>query len=99
MAAYVIVHRWEEERDQAWKEEYAPKLRVLLQKHGGRFVIRSGAHLERLEGDGRLPTSIIMLEFPSVERAKAWHQDPEYAPLIQLRQANVTLDLILVGGV
>lgn len=39
-----------------------------------------------------------ILEFPSMEKARAWHNDPEYAQLIRLRQAGSTLDLLLVEG-
>jgi uncharacterized protein (DUF1330 family) len=98
MAAYVIAHWWEE-RDQAWRQEYAPKLLKLLEKHGGKFLVRSRAIVKRLEGHGQVPQHFTILEFPSVAHAQAWHQDPEYVPLIQLRQANVTLDLLLVEGV
>jgi len=98
MAAYVIM-LWSEERDRTWREEYVPKAAVLVQKHGGRFVIRSGAAVEQLEGDGSLPMGITMLEFPSVDDAKAWHQDSDYAPLIQLRQADLTGDVFMVEGV
>ena len=54
--------------------------------------------MERLEGDGKLPSTIVVLEFPSMEQAKAWYNDPEYAPMIALRQGGSTLDFILVEG-
>jgi uncharacterized protein (DUF1330 family) len=33
-----------------------------------------------------------------MEKARAWYNDPEYAPLIKLRQARSKLDLLLVEG-
>jgi uncharacterized protein (DUF1330 family) len=33
-----------------------------------------------------------------MEQARAWHSDPEYAPLIQLRQTGCDIELILVEG-
>ena len=98
MAAYVSVHLWEE-RDRAWREEYAPKVSVLVQKYGGRYLVRTDKPVERLEGERALPIGMGVLEFPSVEQTKAWHQDPKYAPLIQLRQANATFDLVVVDGI
>ena len=38
---------------------------------------------------------IVVIEFPSMEHARAWHTDPEYAPLIKLRQADCDIELIL----
>jgi uncharacterized protein (DUF1330 family) len=54
--------------------------------------------MERLEGEGTLPSTIVVLEFPTMAQAKAWYNDPEYAPLITLRQGGSTLDFILVEG-
>ena len=97
MAAYVIV-RVLEVRDTAWRAEYAPKTTALVQKHGGKFIVRGGA-LESLEGNGKLPANIVVLEFPNMEKAKAWYNDPDYAPLIKLRQSGTTSELVLVEGV
>jgi uncharacterized protein (DUF1330 family) len=97
MAAYVIV-RVLEMRDTAWLEEYAPKTAALVQKHGGKFLVRGGAK-ESLEGAGKLPVNIVVLEFPSMEKAKAWHNDPAYAPLIKLRQSGCDAELVLVEGI
>ena len=55
--------------------------------------------MERLEGTGPLPGVLVVLEFPSMEHARAWYHDPEYAPLITLRQTGSDLDFILVEGV
>jgi uncharacterized protein (DUF1330 family) len=34
-----------------------------------------------------------------MDHAKAWYNDPEYAPLIKLRQKGSDLEFILVEGV
>jgi uncharacterized protein (DUF1330 family) len=39
---------------------------------------------------------MVMIEFPSMENARAWYNDPDYRSLIKLRQSGSTLDLILV---
>jgi uncharacterized protein (DUF1330 family) len=54
--------------------------------------------MERLEGEGKLPSVIVVLEFPTMAQARAWYNDPEYAPLIKLRQSGSDLDFILVEG-
>jgi uncharacterized protein (DUF1330 family) len=42
---------------------------------------------------------VVILEFPSVERARAWWSSAEYGPAKALRQACADADLILVDGV
>ncbi len=95
MPAYVIGRV--EVRDPSWLEEYGPKVQALVQKHGGRYLVRGG-EMEVVEGT--LPPSSVMvvLEFPSMEQARSWYHDPEYAPLIKLRQSGSDTDLILVEG-
>jgi uncharacterized protein (DUF1330 family) len=95
MAAYAIGRL--EMRNPAWVQEYGPKTAALVAKHGGKYLVR-GETMERLEGAGTLPSLIVVLEFPSMAQAKAWYNDPEYAPLIRLRQSGSDLDFILVEG-
>jgi len=45
-----------------------------------------------------VPKRVVILEFPSVERAKAWWDSPEYRPLRALRQRASRGDLLLVEG-
>jgi uncharacterized protein (DUF1330 family) len=96
MAAYVIGRMVV--RDTAWREAYMHKTRELLRKYGGRALAPFGSTVEALEGDEKLPTTIVIIEFPSVEQAKAWHNDPEYAPLIKLRQTGTEGDFVLVNA-
>ena len=84
-------------RDPSWTTEYGPKTAALVEKHGGKYLVRGGA-MERLEGEGDLPSAVVMLEFPTMEQAKAWYNDPDYAPMIQLRQSGSDLDFVLVDG-
>jgi len=96
MAAYAIGRL--EMRDPSWRQEYGPKTAALVEKHGGKYLVRGDA-MERLEGTGQLPSVVVVLEFPSLEHARAWYNDPEYAPLIKLRQTGSDLDFILVEGI
>jgi uncharacterized protein (DUF1330 family) len=84
-------------RQTAWLQEYGPKTAALVARHGGKYLVR-GSTMERLEGTGTLPSVVVVLEFPSMAQAKAWYHDPEYAPLIKLRQTGADLDFILVEG-
>ncbi|MFY2824051.1 DUF1330 domain-containing protein [Ruegeria sp. MALMAid1280] len=78
-----------------WIAEYRPKTAELLEKHGGKILVR-GAPVETLEGKAPEANAILVVEFPSVESALAWYNDPEYAPLRDLRQTGSTVDWVLV---
>ena len=94
MVAYVIASI--AVRDTAWRESYSPKTAELIRKYGGRVLAPFGSKIEALEGTAKLPTNVVILEFPSKEQAKSWYNDPEYAPLIKLRQSGADGDLIVV---
>jgi len=96
MAAYAIGRL--KVRDASWREPYRAKVPALVAKHGGRYLVRGGA-METLEGNAALPDGIVVLEFPSMEKARAFYNDPEYAPLIKLRQSGSDLDFVLIEGV
>jgi uncharacterized protein (DUF1330 family) len=86
-------------RNTAWREEYGPKTRALVQKHGGKVLASLGSSLETLEGDAKLPSGIVLLELPSLAHAKAWYPDPDYAPMITLRQTGADAHIIVVEGI
>ena len=65
--------------------------------YGGRFIVRGG-RTESLEGKWT-PERIVILEFPTVERAKAWWSSAEYAEAKGLRQATARTQMIVVEGV
>jgi uncharacterized protein (DUF1330 family) len=78
-------------------EDYKRMVPATLVPFGGRFVIRGG-NPEVLEGDWR-PSRLVLLEFPSVERARAWWNSPDYAEARALRQATSKGTLIILEGV
>jgi uncharacterized protein (DUF1330 family) len=95
MAAYVIVDVVVEDRETY--ETYKASVGPSLEKYGARFLARGG-HAENLEGDWR-PERIVVLEFDSVERAKAWWASEEYREPKALRQSASTTRMIVVEGV
>lgn len=78
-----------------WVAEYRKKNSEILKDHGGRILVR-GKPAEVLEGAAPEPDVIIVVEFPSMEQAKAWHSDPRYQPLIKLRQTGAEVDFFLM---
>jgi len=83
--------------DWSWLPDYRPTTAALIEKHGGRYLV-SGGVLEQLEGNAAVPDALVVLEFPSLARARAWYEDPEYGPMIELRQRHCELDFLLVEG-
>lgn len=82
--------------DSSFQEKYMDPTAKLVAKHGGRYIALGPP--EKIEGDRIPPSALVMLEFPSVEAAKAWHADPEYQPLIKLRQSGSASEALLVDG-
>jgi uncharacterized protein (DUF1330 family) len=44
------------------------------------------------------PRNIIIVEFRSMEQARAWYQSPEYASALEVRDVTLERNLILVDG-
>jgi uncharacterized protein (DUF1330 family) len=83
--------------DDAWISDYLPHVPALVSKHGGRYLARTGT-MERVEGDGPLPSILAVIEWPSKEAAQAFYSDPEYQPYLEERLAGATNDFVLVAG-
>ena len=66
--------------------EYARQVPATIAKYGGRYLVRGGK-MELREGEWPGSRTVI-LEFPSLERAREWYDSPEYRPLRPIRQAN-----------
>ena len=81
MAGYVIAEV--DVQDAGVFEEYRKLVPPTLAKYGGRFVVRGGA-VEPKEG-GWTPKRIVVLEFPSIDRAREWYHSAEYAPALAMR--------------
>jgi uncharacterized protein (DUF1330 family) len=94
MAAYVIAEI--EITDAALYEEYRRLVLPVVQKFGGGFLARGG-RIEAMEG-GWKPKRLVIVAFPSMERALEWYRSPEYAPLIELRERASRGKLVIVDG-
>jgi uncharacterized protein (DUF1330 family) len=83
--------------DAGWIPEYAASVHELVHKHGGRYLARSG-NVTTLEGRPLDTTLIALMEFPSEEAAKAFTNDPEYAPYVAARQQGSESRFQLIDG-
>ena len=94
MAAYVIAEI--EVTDPAAYEEYRKQVGAVNAKYGGKFLARGG-RIESMEG-GWQPKRMVIVEFPSMERALEWYRSPEYKPLIELRKKASKGKLVIIEG-
>ncbi|SIR23132.1 DUF1330 domain-containing protein [Pontibacter lucknowensis] len=94
MPAYIIVEV--EVKDPATYEDYKKLTPGSLKPFDGKFIVRGGA-TELLEGEQE-PQRIVILEFPTMEKAKAWWSSEEYAPAKALRQSASSTRMIAVEG-
>ena len=94
MPAYVIVDI--DVHDSVRYEEYKKLAAPTVALYGGKYIVRGGK-TETVEGDW-LPKRLVVLEFPNVERAKAWLNSPEYGPARKIRHATATSQMIIVEG-
>ena len=94
MAAYLIVQV--AVQDPATYERYKKLAPPSIAQYGGKYLVRGG-YTQTLEGSWS-PTRFVVLEFPSVERAREWWDSPEYAEAKALRQSCAETEMLLVDG-
>ncbi len=96
MTAYLIVLREGPVRDPAEMEEYQRKAR----EAGGDFKLKPLAIYGGIHAlEGAAPDGAIIIEFPSVEEAKAWYNNPGYQAAVPHRQKGADYRLIVVEGI
>ena len=95
MPAYVIADI--EVHDPDSYKEYAARVQATLDPFQGRFLVRGG-HTETLEGDWQ-PQRVVVIEFPSADHARGWHDSPDYVKAMEIRHRASTGSLILAEGV
>ena len=94
MAAYVIADV--DVTDPDLFAEYRKLVSPIVDAFGGKYLVRGGGS-EAVEGDWT-PHRTVVIEFPSVERAREWYDSPEYAPARDMRFRSANTSLIIVDG-
>lgn len=91
---YVIAHVTV--RDPERYKEYVALDTPLVERHGGRFVVRGG----RSEvPEGQAHERHVVIEFDDYEAARAFYDDPEYQAAAEIRRATSDAVFVLVEGV
>jgi uncharacterized protein (DUF1330 family) len=94
MTAYVIADN--EVLDAQRYQEYATQGGPIIKQFGGRVIAR-GSPAEVLEGDWS-PRRLVVIEFESAEKAKAWYFSDAYNALKPIKNAAAKVRTILVQG-
>jgi uncharacterized protein (DUF1330 family) len=95
MSAYVISEV--EMRDAAGFEAYRTIAAKTIAQYGGRYLVRGGG-ASVIEG-GPPPKTVIVVEFPTMQRLREWYASPEYAEALKVRRTALDRRLIFVQGV
>jgi uncharacterized protein (DUF1330 family) len=95
MSAYVISEV--DVKDAAGFETYRTIAAKAIAQYGGRYLVRGGA-ANVVEG-GPPPKTIIVVEFPSMEKLREWYASAEYAEALKVRRTALDRRLIFVEGV
>ena len=75
---------------------YRDQVPPTLEPFGGEYMVRGGEQ-DVLEGDWAAARTVV-LKFPSVERAKAWHASDIYEGPKALRQPAAKTNMLVIEG-
>jgi uncharacterized protein (DUF1330 family) len=96
MTAYVIAEA--EHLDTPEVRAYRELSKASIAQYGGRYLVR-GALPEALEGEWADGCRMVVIEFPSLERAKSWYTSEEYAAARATRSGISGRRILFVDGV
>lgn len=63
--------------DESWVSGYAVSVHDIVHKHGGKYLSRSG-NITLVEGEPNDVSLMALVEFPSMDAANAFINDPDY---------------------
>ena len=95
MTAYALAHLHNPEPHPE-VFEYLERIQATLDPFAGRFLVH-GAEVEVREGTW--PGTVVIIEFPTPEAARAWYDSPAYQEILPMRTNNIRCDTLVVDGV
>jgi len=78
-------------------KEYLKVTPATIAKFGGKFLVRGG-DIATLEGE-EIKDRVVILEFPSVEKAKTWYYSTNYQDARKLREGAAQASFYAIDGV
>jgi uncharacterized protein (DUF1330 family) len=95
MSAYILVDTKIENAEVY--EEYKALALSIAESYGGKYLTRGGA-MDIIDNDLWTPTRMVLIEFPDMEKARAFMKSDAYAPVRPLRENNAKCTLVLLEG-
>jgi uncharacterized protein (DUF1330 family) len=77
-------------------KEYGDKAPGTIAAYNGRYIVRGGKTIS-LEGEP--PKRFVVIQFESVEKAKAWEDSPEYNAIKPIRHKSAKSRVFIAEGV
>ena len=77
-------------------EQYKKLSTIAMQAHGAEVCIRGG-NVQVLEGDWS-PGRIVLMKFPSMEKARAFYDSPEYQAARNAREGAAVMRMLAIEG-
>lgn len=83
-------------QDPATFETYRCEVAPLIERHGGRYLVRGGA-VRVVEGDPGLHR-VIIVQFDTMDALEQFYHSDEYGPLITLRHSCTVSNAAMIEG-
>jgi uncharacterized protein (DUF1330 family) len=81
--------------DPATFKEYADKAPGTIAASGGHYIIRGG---KSVSIEGEPPKRFVVIQFDSVEKAKAWEDSPAYDAIKPIRHSSAKSRVFIIEG-
>ena len=95
MAAYLIVDTDLTNPDRY--EDYKRQAKPLAEQYGGEYLVLGGA-MDLKESTLWSPKRMVVVRFPSTEKAQAFYNSPEYQQILQISKESARRTVVLVEG-
>ena len=82
-------------KDMETYKNYVAGIQAPFARFGARYLVRGAAPVHS-EGQNKLRT--VVIEFPSVEAARACYESPEYRDAMKHRLAAASADILVIEG-
>ena len=93
LAGYVVAEV--DVTDPATFQKYAEKAPGTIAASGGHYLIRGG---KSLSIEGEPPKRFVVIQFDSVEKAKAWEDSPAYDAIKPIRHSSAKSRVFIIEG-
>jgi uncharacterized protein (DUF1330 family) len=81
--------------DPATFQKYAEKAPGTIAASGGHYIIRGG---KSMSIEGEPPKRFVVIQFDSVEKAKAWEDSPAYDAIKPIRHSSAKSRVFIIEG-